>query len=177
MNNEAPKEDARELENPPHAESQPVVPVWQPNAPQTPAKTVTPALVKLAAIFLTAHGVGIALNAFSGGRQTGNMSGVPYALIWLGVMIVVSGGLCDRQTWAWWFVTIFGGLVGIFNLLRVAAFSVYQAGGVIQDDHSFSPRLVGAAGVSMLVAVTLLMMPNAKAAFGMKPKPSGLSQP
>ncbi len=178
MDNEASQsEEARDGEIPPQIDSPaPVVPVWEDIAPKAQEKTsMTPASVKIAALFLVAHGVGITLNALYGWRQTGNMSGVPYAVIWLGVMIVVCGALCERQAWAWWLVTIFGGMIGIFNLMKVVAFSLYRAGGVIEDDHSFSPLLIGAAGVAMLLAVILLLMPDAKAAFGMKPKSGGLS--
>lgn len=177
MDNEAlDSEGIPETENPPDAGVlQPIVPLREDIVPKENKSASTPASVRIAALLVTAHGIAIALNALYGGRNTGDMSGLPSAVIWLGVTIVLAGALCERQAWAWWVIAVFGGLVGIFNVMKVAAFSIYQANGVMEDNHSFSPVLAGAAGVAMLLAVTLLMMLDAKAAFGMaKDKPGGL---
>lgn len=141
----------------------------------TDKKTVTPASVKAAAILAIAHGALLALNAVLASRALGDMRMVPYNVIWFGVTIVLAGALFERQAWAWWGITLFGGMAVIVNLLKVVAFFLYRAGGLIEDAPTFSPPLVGAASGVMLLAVILLALPEAKAAFGMAKKTTGQS--
>ena len=132
---------------------------------------VTPPSVKTAAILAVAHGALLALNSVLASRISGDMHLLPYNVIWFGVTIVLAGALFERQAWAWWGITLFGGMAAIVNLLKVAAFFLYRSGGMIEYTSAFSPSLVGLAGFVMLLAVILLALPDATAAFGMAKKP------
>ena len=129
-------------------------------------KTI-PDIVKVAAVLLIAHGVLIVLHAARAAQLAGVWSGLPLALIWLGVTIVLSGALFERQVWAWRLVTIAGGCVGVFKVLQVMGYYLFQSSG-FEQDKTFSPALTGAAGIAMLLSTMLLMMPEAKEAFGQR---------
>jgi hypothetical protein len=107
------------------------------------------------------------------------MSGLPMALVWLGVTIVLAGSLSDRQAWAWWVTTFAGGLVGIFNALQIIGHLLLSIAEVERDGPlRFTPLLIGIAALGMLIAVVLLTLPAAKAAFGMQTqKPSDRQRP
>jgi hypothetical protein len=167
-----------DLENAPEAgQPAPAMPVWPRSAPREEKPAVTPSSVKIAAALVIAHGALTSLSAFQAGRNNGDLSGLPLALVWLGVTIVVGGALSDRQVWAWWFTRIFGGLAGIFNLLQILGYVMFSAGELVEGQVRFSPLFIGMAGIGMLVAVTLLGLPEARAAFGMQSAPAPSSRP
>ena len=128
-----------------------------------------PFAVQSAAALLIAHGIFMVLDANSAGRAIGDMSDLPKAVIWLGVMIFLAGLIFDLQVIAWWLTTMFGGLAGIFLLLRTVGYVMYRSAGLADEAVHFSPTFNALAGVCLLLASLLLTLPDSKRAFGLTP--------
>jgi hypothetical protein len=141
-------------------------PVEHQEAPKT-----TPGEVKFAAALLITHGVCLAANSilWRDAAQGGALNPVDMlrGLLWLGFTIVLAGALLDRQAWAWWVATTLGGLVGVGNLLSTAGFFVARALGAIET-VTFNVPAISIAALSILLSVTLLMLPSTKEVFGLK---------
>jgi hypothetical protein len=147
--------------------------IWEDIAPK-PKPKETPSLVKAAAALVIVHGVALSLNAILMAKETNDWSEAPKALIWLGCTIVLAGALFDRQVLAWWFVTLFGGIVGVINTLAVFGFFLGRSMGTVADVY-FKPMPIAMGAAAMLLGVVLLLLPDAKAAFGItKENPTGL---
>ena len=128
-----------------------------------------PENIRIAGGLLIAHGVCLAVNGFLYGRQAGDNASVLRGVLWFGCTFVLCGALYERKTWAWWFVTLIGGSMGVVNLLSSAG-AVFSSA-LLREDNSlgvaFIVPVIFLAALAMLLSVALLLTPSAKATFGM----------
>jgi hypothetical protein len=137
--------------------------------PDLPRSQRLPESIRMAGAFLIAHGLCLALNGFLYGRQTNDNGSLLRGLLWFGCTFVLCGALYERKTWAWWFVTLIGGGIGVINLL--SSLGAVFSGALLREANSlgvsFIVPVIFLAGLAMLISVALLLTPSAKAAFGM----------
>ena len=136
-----------------------------------------PDVIKIAGGLLIGHGLCLALNGFLWGQAHNDNGYILRHLLWFGCTFVLCGALYERKAWAWWFVTLIGGGIGIRNVLSVAYSFLSQS--MLREDNTieslFIVPLIAIAGPLMLLCVALLLTPAAKAAFGTgKEKANGL---
>jgi hypothetical protein len=134
-----------------------------------------PESIKIAGGLLIAHGACLALNGFLYGRQSNDHSSLVGGLMWFGCTFVLCGALYERKLWAWWIVTLLGGGMGVINLLSSLGPSLSRI--LLRGEESlgvsFILPVIFIAAIVMLISVTLLLTPSAKAAFGINKVNSG----